>query len=350
MTMHVSPLLKYAVAAATAIALLAGCAGGSSTSPYTGTSTAPWSAGSLSMTPESITGLPRTEPLCPAGPKVWASSLGLADVKEYAPPNPVACRILVGAPGSPFVAPFGLATDSAGRLYVADVNNSRVVVFAPNGVWLHTIPTANAPWSVCLSNTTNPPIVGVVTQSGDAEFFTNYLSAMTGQATGVLNSTQWCAFNGAGDFFADGDAIAGGRKIVYLPAASVNLPAQTLLDSGLGTATFWEGMYVQLGFNILSVGGNYEIQNFHINAAGKPVPVPALPPTALVNYPTGRDPFYQPAPSAGGVNATIYVADYGMSKLLQAPVGGVGRPGGPVTLYTNLSATVGVATSPRGQY
>jgi hypothetical protein len=338
--MHVSTLSSHAVVASTAIALLAGCAGGSSTSAFAGTTTAEQSAG------RSLHQIAR---LCPAGPKVWASSLGLRDVKEYTTPNPVACRILVGAPGSPFLAPFGLATDSAGRLYVADVNNSRVVVFAANGGWLHTMAIGNPPWSVCVSNTTNPPIVAVVTQAGDVEFFTTYLSAMTGQATGVLTSTQWCAFDATGNFFADGDSIAGGRKIVYLPAASVNLPAQTLLDSNLGSATFWEGMYVQIGFNSLSVGGNYKIQNFHINAAGKPVNT-GIPPTALINYPMGTDPFYQTAPSAGGVNGTIYVADYFMSLVLQAPVGGAGRPGGNVTNYTGLSATVGVATSPRGQY
>jgi hypothetical protein len=259
--------------------------------------------------------------------------------------------------GLAFYAPFGLATDHLGNLYVADVNNSRVVVFTKHGGYVATLYMAagEQPYSVCVSK---HGVVGVVDRpsgssgTGDVEFFTNYtFSAMTGSASGVLNTFEWCAFDGAGNFFADGSINYnnGGQKIVYLKKAYVNLPAQTVVDSGLGTGTYWSGMYVEEGFtNSLSVGGNYEIQNFAI-AGGVPGGIPTI--TALAGYPVGSDPFYQAAPSKGAAAAaTIYIADYGNSTINEAPVGGAGRPGGAVTTYNPLSATVGVATYPTGQY
>ncbi len=72
--------------------------------------------------------------------------------------------------------------------------------------------------------------------------------------------------------------------------------------------------------------------------------------TAMAGYPVSSDPFYQPAPSIGGVNAKIYTADYGLGLVLRSPMGGPGRPGGVVATYQTLSTTVGIATEPTGQY
>jgi hypothetical protein len=357
--MRLSPLPKYAVAAAIAIALLAGCAGGSSTSPFTGTGTGPQSSWSLPTTAQSLAGLPGFPAACPNGPKVWASSLGGRVVNGYTAANAAPCITLNGSTsGMAFTAPFGLATDGAGRLYVADVNNSRVVVFAKTGGYLATMKMASGeqPYNVCVSAT---GVVGVVDRpaasngTGDVEFFTNYTNAtMTGSAAGVLNTFEWCAFDKIGNFFADGSLLyggGGGQKIVYLKKPNVNLPGKVMLDSGLGSATYWLGMYVLKGSSPprLSVGGNYELQNFKI-VAGVPTGPPTV--TALPGYPTGSDAFYQAAPTTGGINATIYIADYGAGLVLQAPEGGAGLPGGPVSTYNPLSTTVGVATEPTGQY
>jgi hypothetical protein len=346
--MHISPVPKHAVAAAIAIAMLGGCAGGSSTGPFGGTSTA--------LRP--LAGHHGSAAVCPPqAVKVWASSLGGRTVTGYNALG-AACIALAGAPGSPFAAPFGLATDGAGRLYVADVNNSRVVVFTNAGVFVSILSMAagEQPFSVCVSST---GIVGVVDRPaatngiGDVEFFTDYThAANTGNASGVVNTFNWCAFDKIGNFFADGSINygGGGQKIVYLKKANVNLPNKIVTDSFLGSATFWLGMYVLKNSapTRLSVGGNYQLQNFKI-VGGVPIAAGSTI-TALAGYPHGIDPFYQAAPSAGGVNATIYIADYGASIINKAPEGGVGLPGGPVAAYNPLNTTVGVATEPSGQY
>lgn len=261
--------------------------------------------------------------------------------------------------GLKFAAPYGLATDPLGTLYVADVNNARVVAFSNTGAYVATMNVAAGyqPYGVCVSKN---GVVGVADRAtgggnGDVEFFTNYtFSAMTGRATGILKTFIWCAFDSHNNFFADGTAIAGGQEIVYLNKANVNMPGQAILASALGTGTYWEGMYVQKNYNSLSVGGSvtgvFEMQNFHINPNGRPVPVPAIPPTVLNGYPAGSDPFYQAAPSAGAGAGTIYVGDFGASLIQEAPVGGPNRPGGAVTTFNALTAAIGVATHPTGQY
>jgi hypothetical protein len=287
---------------------------------------------------------------------VWASDLGDALVNGYTTAGALCTSLNGASSGTPFHAPFGLATDQVGNLYVADVDNSRVVVFNPAGGYLATLNMQpnEQPYSVCVSRT---GVVGVADRpsssngTGDVEFFTNYtVSSMTGNASGVVNTFEWCAFDRNGNFFTDGGNYGGGnQKIMYLRRNRVNLPNQTVLDSGLGSATYWLGMYVQTGFTQLSVGGNYEIQNFAINAAtGKPHGVPTI--TTLAGYPVGGDALYQPAPSAGGRHGTIYIADYGAALVLEAPVGGAGRPGGPVSTFLGLNTTVGIATYPTGQY
>ncbi len=88
----------------------------------------------------------------------------------------------------------------------------------------------------------------------------------------MLSTFEWCAFDAAGNFFANGTALSGGQKIANLKVANVNLPAQTMHDPGLGIGTYWMGMYVARGTTRLSVGGNYEIQNFKSLAACRSPP------------------------------------------------------------------------------
>ncbi len=285
---------------------------------------------------------------------VWASDLSGQVVNGYTSTGALCSTINGASSGTPFYAPFGLATDQAGDLYVADVNNSRVVVFNAAGGYLATLHTQpnEQPYSVCVSRT---GVVAVAdrpasTGTGDIEFFTNYsVGTMTGNASGVVIANEWCAFDAVGNFFSVGTKPGVGQKILYLRHNLVNLPNKTMLDSNLGSATYWMGMYVQTGYKQLSVGGNYKIQNFAINPnTGKPHGVPTV--TALTGYPLGSDAFYQPAPTAGGGNASIYIADYGASLVLGAPVGGGNRPGGAISTFVTLGTAVGIATYPTGQY
>jgi hypothetical protein len=178
------------------------------------------------------------------------------------------------------------------------------------------------------------------------------------QASGVLNTFSWCAFDKRDNFFADGTVnySGGGTKIVYLPAAQVFAGgSQTMNDSFLGTASYWMGMYVQIGFqHNLTVGvaaPTIQLQNFKITPAGVPTAPAGWPRiTTLAGYPATSNPFYQAAPTTGGPAATIVIADYGNSTVISAPVGGALQAGGTTSLYTSLSTTVGVATSPTGQF
>ena len=344
--MHYSKLALSFSAALTAVILLAACAGRSSTSPMPDN-------GLIPLAPQALL----VDTTCTAS--VWASSLqgSPPGVQGYTKAGILCGPLITGSssPGGPLVAPYGLATDRAGDLYVADVNNSRVVVFKRNGAYLTTMNMTSGyqPFSVCVSPS---GVVGVVDRNavkgkpGDVEFFKSYRnSTMTGDATGVLNTFNWCAFDKRGNFFADGTTSGGAFEIVYLAHANVGKRAQTVLDSMLGSGTDWLSMYVQKPGNLLSVGGDYEIQNFKINAVtGQPSGPPTI--TTLTQYPKGRDPFYQAAPSAGGGSATIYIADYGESAVLQAPVGGSRRTGGPVTPFALQLSVVGIATHPTGQY
>jgi hypothetical protein len=355
-----SRLGRAAVASGVAVGLLAGCGVG-------GTGTAPGIA-SLSSRAHRI-----ETPSCTV--RVYASSLGGAYVQGF---SGSITGTPCGAPnngslsGMAFAAPFGLATDLQGNLYVADVNNSRVVAFRQNGTWLGTLKThpGEQPLGVCVS------VKGIVAAAdrpasasghGDVEFFKGYqlnnntlnpYGGATGTGAAKVTDFENCAFDKETNFFADGSLnySQGGQKIVYLKAATVQAAgAHAVSNSIEGSASYWDGMYVQYPLGeVLSVGGSdpngtIEIQNFKINPTTG-APGAALPVTALTGYPASSDPFYQTAPNAGGNSGQIYVADYGVGEILTAPVGGASRPGGPVTVYAGLSTVVGVATFDTGQY
>jgi hypothetical protein len=267
--------------------------------------------------------------------------------------------------GASFNAPFGLATDTAGKLYVADLGNSRIVVFTPTGTFVKALSTtlggqAYQPVGVCVSHA---GIVGVGNRAynnnspaGNAEFFPANAannSTPTGYANGLKPSEGYCAFDKAGNFYVDaGNASGGGEKIAYVARGHVNTAGQTLQDSGQGSASYWIGMYCQInGKAILSVGASVgnstteKIHNFKVGGpANGPLAFSTVSITTLTSYPATSDALYQLAPSSGTA-AKIYDADYGDGAVLDAAIGG-----GPVSVYNNVSGTVGVATNPTGQY
>jgi NHL repeat-containing protein len=375
--MRVSPLPKCAVAA-TAIALLTGCAAGSATGMFAHTSTTPQSVRPQLIAPQAIVDFARLLPprqapshpaVCPPPPVVWASDL-------HSPPEVVGydaagnqCIVLLGGGGA-FAAPFGLATDSAGRLYVADVNNARVVVFANNGAFLSVLndPPGQQPIGVCVST---KGIVGVAnrpsasTGTGIVEFYKNYLAPNPfNQASGVLTVFDFCAFDKRGDFFTDGtiNYSGGGTLIAYLRYNNVfvpNPPLQVCPIADCNATHFWVGMYSHIRVppqNILSVADEVtpNIENFNVTLAANPLlnfaegapGVPAV--TALAGYPAGANRLYQVAPTTGlGVASRIYMGNYGAGQIEQVCcIWG----GGAVGLYNNLTNAVGVATNPTGQY
>jgi hypothetical protein len=354
--MRTLTLARCTLAVCASLVLLAGCNGGSSAGP----------AGSV-LTPTASRRL-TNHPPCPI-PKVWASQLTTNPIVEGYHPNGVAipCTINTGiASGKAFGAPFGLASDPSGNLYVADVNNQRVVAFTAAGAWVatsNTKPTVQ-PRGVCVAPPGAPDagVLGVAdrqfgTLPADVEFFTNGLvnnAAPTGWATGVDSTFQWCAFDKAGNFFAVGTNTStptAVQEIVYLPEASVNTAAATLIASAISTAPYWVSTYVQNNCSntngeVLAVADlTPEIQFFKINpVTGVPGPAASsiLPLTA---YPAGSNKMDQDAPNKCSTKATIYFADYGGSEVLKTK-----EYSGAIAVFNGaVPGAVGIATNPTGQ-
>jgi hypothetical protein len=302
-------------------------------------------------------------------PTLWASSLSTNDVYGYTAANSAPCITLTGANSISFNAPVSVAIGRKPKyLYVADLNNDRVVVFTYKGVyvkWLDTnVGSLNyQPWSVCVND---EGTVGVANRQynnygtpGNVEFFLPSAatgSGPTGTASGVLESDQYCAFDVKGDFFVDGTAYGGGQEIAYLPP--VDVPAGGVLDNSLlGSGSYWVGMYSRIDSpadRTVSVGaavGSSSTQDVDTWTVSGPATGPltfapcACSPYAFTSYPVTVDPMYQIAPSTGGIGGSLYLADFGSGQILSGPA-----TGGSVATYETLGGVTGVATRPTGQY
>jgi hypothetical protein len=309
----------------------------------------------------------------PCTPSVWASSVNSNQVYGYTAASTAPCVTLTGPyDGLNISSPIALAMGSSPRnyLYVADLNNDRILVFTKTGVFVKAWITDYTgvlyqPWGVCVSK--NGRVVGVgnraydnsPAQPGNAEFFhtnTPDGGSAYASASGVLDSYNFCAFDKKGNFFIDGLTSSGATKVAYLPRADVPTGG-TLVDSGLGSASFWVGMYSRINSpanDTLSVGtsisyGTTEtVDNWKITGPpGGPLTFSAIASYSLTGYPSTRDAVYQLAPSAGGncTTCALYIADYGYAAILQSPPNG-----GAVSTYNGVGTTVGVTTNPPGQY
>jgi hypothetical protein len=340
-----------------AVALAAtGCGGASGTSS------------ALPASPSSHVIRTGTKPPPPCVPTVWASSLSSNAVYGFTAPTSAPCVTLTGPyNGLNINAPIAVAISKHPKvLYVADLNNDRILVFNYAGVFIKWWSTGYGgqtyqPWGVCVSpkglvgvanrqfNNTGPP--------GNVEFFVPTAasgSGPTGEASGIFIADQWCAFDRVSNFFVDG-TTSGGQVIAYLARAFVGLNGQTLVNSGLGSGAFWVGMYSRINNpanDTLSVGTSVglsttqTIDNWKVaGPAAGPLVFTAIGAYSLTSYPSTTDAVYQLAPSLGGANGLLYVADYGASQTLYTT-----NNGGAVALYNNVNGTVGVAVRPSGQY
>ena len=300
-------------------------------------------------------------------PTLWAAD-GTA-VYGYVAANTAACITLNGTyAGLAFNSAVSVAIGTnPDRLYVADLHNNRIVVFSYHGVyvkWFSTVlGTAHyEPWGVCVSA---QGVVGVANYEGGpgaqiSEFFSvNAPSASTptGSASGVLDQQVFCAFDKVGDFFVDGTAGVN-YKIAYLAKHNVNMAAQALVDSGVGSVHAWTGMYSRIDSpadRMLSVGfptstGTTQTVDTWEVAGPAAGPLTFSPcdcsPYTFTGYPHTRDDsVYQLAPSSGGASGVLYFADPAKGRIIQGPANG-----GPVTTYQTLDHVFGVATRPSGQY
>lgn len=303
----------------------------------------------------------------PCTPTLWATSTFPSAVYGYRAANSAPCVTLVGPYGGLSLnAPISLAIGkNPDRLYVADLGNARIAVFNYRGTFVKTWSTllggqSYQPYGVCVGPN---GWVGVGNRqynytgaAGNAEFFRTQTvnnGRPTGYATGILSSDQFCAFDRVGNFFVDGPSSSG-QKIAYLARGHVGKVKQALVDSQLGTASYWVGMYSRVNSpadDTLTVGTaalapTQNVANWKVaGPKSGPLTFAALPTYALSSYPEGADPIYQLAPAPGGSTGSIFAADYGSSVVLKAPANG-----GSVSVYNSVSWTTGVATRPAGQY
>ena len=310
-------------------------------------------------------------------PTLWTTSLSTNAVYGYTAANSTPCITLNGVyAGLSFNAPISVTVWKK-YLYVADLNNFRVVVFTTTGSYVKYFSTALGttnyePWGVCVSRT---GIVGVGnrngidssgnTVDGNVEFW-NYNaasgSAPTGSANTILQSDQFCAFDDLGNFYVDGTAYTtagGGQQIAYLPNGIVNVPAQTLCNSNQGNAHYWTGMFSKIttpASQTLSVAGaignstTEDLLTFPVSGSGTACGSLTFgtPATYLITpYPSTPDPVYQLAPKHAPANPSsrLFIADYGDGKTLRSTI-----VGGPAASMESVSATTGVAAQPTGEY
>lgn len=298
-------------------------------------------------------------------PTLWATTG--AGVRGYTAANSPPCITRNSANGMSFQGAYTVAVGSSPNyVYVSDLLNSRIVVFDYNGnyvKWLSTtIGTTNyQPWGVCVSSQ-GVVGVGTIQQSaqGNVEFFQPTApsgSQPTGDATGQFMRQTWCAFDSAGNFFVVDGQGGVGPKIDYLASSYVGMPGQTLVDSGLGSGSFWTGLYSRINSpadQTLSAATNSPdnaLQKVYTwTVSGPPAGPLTFTPCACSPYkfrhnPRSNNPVDQVAPSVGGTSGVLYIVNLGKHRILQGPANG-----GIVTTYETLRGALGVATNPSGQY
>lgn len=309
-------------------------------------------------------------------PKLWTTSLSSNAVYGYTAANSAPCITLTGPfAGLSFNAPVSVTVWKK-YLYVADLNNFRVVVFTITGNYVKYFSTALGttnyePWGVCVSKN---GIIGVGnrngidvngnTVDGNVEFW-KYNAASgstpTGSANTILQNDQFCAFDDLNNFYVDGAAysgIGGGQQIAYLPSGNVNVPAMTLCNSNQGNSHYWVGMFSRITSptsQTLSVGGaigsstTENLLTFAVTGSGTTCTLAFGAPTtySLTPYPSTPDPLYQLAPKHAPTNAAgaLYIADYGDNESLHSTV-----TGGAAGNLEAVPLTTGIAAQPTGEY
>jgi|GEM_PF-1981134 len=296
---------------------------------------------------------------------LWASSPTTNTVYGYSAPYTI-CVTLTG-----FNTPAGLTTDQQGNLYVADLNNHRIMIYNSAGVfikkWSTTLFSHNyQPVGICASDIdyTKSPI-GVVTRyanhsssPGIVEFFREYLpnnSTASGYASGIVNQGNFCAFDVKSNFFVDGPVTSGGKKIAYLTSYQYNTNVHTLTDSFLGTGSNWVGMYSRIDSPVdetLSVGTKTPlsttqvVDNWKVGCTASVCTFTSIAPYSLTSYPSSSpNNVAQLAPTAGGSLGSLFIADADANLVFGTPAAG-----GAVVGVESPTYAFGVATEPQGQY
>lgn len=330
-------------------------------------------------------------------PRVWASDLGTNQVFGYKVTGGAPCITLNGTEalgGTPFNAPFYLATDSAGNLYVADLGNDRVVRYTRTGAF-NPVPTATQvyntdfggqafqPAGVCV----NPKgLLGVANRAYNGtgqtnfEIFDQFSGALVAQGgSSTLANAGSCAFDKLGDFFLSGGSTSGSQQIYYLARGNFSLSA-TLTNSGISGSSYWLSLFSRIngGANDYYLSADSPpqtctsppfcepITTWRVsNSAGTGPPLATGPiyftavfgspwTCQVPGYPNSGNAVFQAAPQKGGVNGALFIADYGNSSVEKSGPGScadnANTSQATPSIFATPAAPVGVATYPTGQY
>ena len=239
--------------ATAAIALLAGCSGGSAGAPIgavqsqsigrqNAQSTQPaqhagFRADVLAVRP-GVTGLlahgtPHFVPAAAAFTgTAWVTDAGKNALYK------VTAKGKITAIGSGWSEPQGVAIDAKGNVYVADTANARVVVLTKAGKPLTILnDPGEFPVGVSVSTTGVIGVTNIISQSGGAGSVSFYSSlaetSPTSTASGLFYQDYFGGFDAQGNFYVDGEDPSGGIHVgVVAPGGT------TVTDTGIDTSAY----------------------------------------------------------------------------------------------------------------
>jgi sugar lactone lactonase YvrE len=124
-----------------------------------------------------------------------------------------------------FAEPQGLATDAKGNLYVADTENSRIVIYAPPYKKITKTLSDSGQYPAGVSVFNNGAVIGVtniISTSGGAGSVTIYKKYKAGKAISNSNFARvyFDAFDGNGNLYIDGSNSNGGVEVGEIAKAT----------------------------------------------------------------------------------------------------------------------------------
>ncbi len=249
--MPIPSRLEYVLSGTVALALLAGCSGGGAGAPAASSAFSPQSVGAQNVSvghqvSQSFSvlrpGVPEVHSNLPATAFVRneiSAKGGASIIVSDASDNVVDIFNAAGvqtAQLTGFSLPQGLALDTAGSLYVADTNNSRIQVYAAG--FKGTPTTINdpgeAPVSVTIDSKGNLGVANILTTSsgpGSVSFFNKGGTLLTTLSNPNFAKVLFDAFDDKGNLYIDG-TNASGAFVAGEVVGGVSGMAITILTTG----------------------------------------------------------------------------------------------------------------------
>jgi hypothetical protein len=237
--MPISSRLEYALSATVAFAFLAGCSGGGAGAPAATSAFSQQVPQSSSVLRPGVPQLHSNRPPTAFVSNEINAKGGASIIVSDASDNVVDIFNSAGkqtAQLTGFSEPQGLALDTAGNLYVADTNNSRIQVYAAG--FKGTPTTINdpgeSPASVAIDSKGNLGVTNILTTSdgaGSVSFFSNGGTLLTTLSNANFAKVLFDAFDRKGNLYIDG-TNASGAFVAGEVVGGVSGKAITLLATG----------------------------------------------------------------------------------------------------------------------